>query len=345
MKKILLVKMTSMGDLIQTFPALTDATNAIPGLRFDWLADEAFEEIPRLHRSVDRVISAPFRRWKKNLRQSWSSMEFQGFFKELRNERYDMVIDAQSNLKSAFVSLLTRGKRYGLDKTSVREYGAHFLYHKKITIDRNQNHALRMRQLMADFLGYSLPPTIDYGTNLAILPVLDFPLPKKFIFVTAISSSSARLWPEPYWQEVFSEVVKAGFDIVLPWWSQEEKERMLRLKNNLSTIHMLPPLNLAQKAAVLSKAHAAISLDTGLAHMAASLSVPNVSLYGPTDARLTGTYGPSQIHLSAQGPGCRPCLKNTCAYQGASDYQPACLSSIRPQEVLSALEGLLPGAF
>lgn len=344
MKKILLVKMTSMGDLIQTFPALTDASKAIPGLRFDWLADESFKDIPLLHPAVNRVISVPLRRWKKNIGQAWSSSELQAFFKELRAHRYDMVIDAQSNLKSAIASLLARGKRYGLDKTSVREYGAHWVYHKKITIDRKQNHALRMRQLMANFLDYPLPATIDYGINKDTLPALDFALPEKFIFVTAISSANNRLWPEPFWKEVFAEVVKSGYDIVLPWWSQEEKERMLRLKNNQSTIHLLPILNLVQKAAVLSKARAAISIDTGLAHMAASLNVPNVGLYGPTNAQLTGTYGQSQIHLSAKEPSCSPCFKSTCSYQGASSYHPACLANIGSKEVLEALHSLLVSA-
>lgn len=345
MKKVLIVKMTSMGDLIQTFPALTDAANAIPGLRFDWLADEAFQEIPRLHHAVDEVISVSFRRWKKNIHKSILSQELRQFLKKLRSQRYDMVIDAQSNLKSALVSLLTKGKRYGLDKTSVREYGAHWVYHQKTTVDRNQNHALRIRKLLAATLGYELPlSTIDYGINqktLADTAPLPLILPERYIFVTAISSSNARLWPEPYWKAVFDTVEALGFDIVLPWWSSEEKERVFRLKGNSSHIHALPNLSLSQKALVLSKAAAAISLDTGLAHMAAALAVPNVSLYGPTNAKLTGTYGSQQVHVIAEEPHCSPCLKNNCTYQGESLYQPACLASITPQAVLDPLFELL----
>jgi len=344
MKKILIVKMTSMGDLIQTFPALTDAANANPGLRFDWLADEAFQEIPRLHSAVDKVISVSFRRWKKNIKQCLVSGEVSEFIKELRSKQYDMVIDAQSNLKSALVSLLTKGRRYGLNKTSVREYGAHLVYHKKIGIDRSQNHALRIRKMMAVFLNYELPSSlIDYGINRTLLAPLPggLILPPKFIFVTAIASTNAKLWPEPYWKEVFADLINSGHELVLPWWSPEEKERVLRLQDNNSRIHILPPMNLMQKAKVLSMASGSISLDTGLAHMAAALDVPNVSLYGPSSAQLSGTYGVNQIHLSAADPSCAPCLKNTCTYQGTVKYEPACLANIKPKQVLDALYPLL----
>jgi heptosyltransferase I len=343
MKKILLIKITSMGDLIQMLPALTDAANALPGIQFDWLAEESFKEIPRLHPTVDKIITLPYRLWKKGLRQGgiqWN--EIKQFLTQLRNQQYDMVIDAQSNIKSALVTLLAKGMKYGLDGKSVREYGANFAYHKKININRRQNHAERMRQLMATFLQYTKPQTpADYGINQQQLPTLDFHLPEKFIFMTAISSSRERLWPEPFWQAVISDVLLSGYEVILPWWSKEEQERVLRLKQNDPRVHLIPPLNLTQKASVLAKAVAAISLDTGLAHMAAALNIPNVSLYGPTSAKLTGTVGKKQIHLSASGPSCAPCVRTKCNYQGDSQYKPACLETITPKQVLDSFYNLL----
>lgn len=337
MQRILIVKITSMGDLIQLLPALTDAANAIPGIQFDWLVEESFKEIASLHPSINKIITLPYRRWKKNVKQAIQSGEITQFLRTLREQKYDMVIDAQSNLKSAFVSLLTKGTRYGLDKTSVREYGAHVVYHKKITISRLQNHAARMRQLMAAFLGYECPKSpADYGINIDALPGVDVQLPEKFIFLTPISSCANRLWPEPYWKAVISELLPLGYEFVLPWWSVEEKERVLRLKNNNPHVHILPSLTLLQKARVLSKAVAAISLDTGLSHMAAALNVPNISLYGPTNPQFTGAYGAKQIHLSASGLPCTPCLNMTCHYKGASQYHPACLETIKPDQVVRA---------
>lgn len=342
MKTILLVKITSMGDLIQMLPALTDASQCIPGIRFDWVVEESFQEIAQLHPSVNTIITLPYRTWKKNLKKALMSGEIGQFLRRLRNKKYDMVIDAQSNLKSATVTMLTKGRRYGLDSKSVREYGAHFAYQKQIAISRDQNHAERMRKLMANFLGYTKPETpADYGINKEALPILDLDLPEKYLFLNAICSNKDRLWPEPYWKTVINDLVESGYDIVLPWWSQEEKERMLRLKGNHQRVHLIPPLNLLEKARVLSNARAAISVDTGLAHMAAALEVPNVTLYGQTSAKLTGAYGKNQVHLSAKGPSCSPCLRMKCNYKGPTQYKPACLESIYPQQVLEAVYALL----
>jgi heptosyltransferase-1 len=342
MKRVLLVKITSMGDLIQVFPAITDAVRANPGIQFDWVADTSFQDIPRLHPAVVNVIPISTRRWKGNMLQAVKSGEIRQFVKRLRQEPYDMVIDAQSNLKSAVVTALAKGRKYGGDKTSVREYGAQFAYHETATISRQQNHGDRMRQMMAAFLGYEVPTTVaDYGIIQDNLPTLDFKLPQQFIVATPISSRPERLWPEPFWQAVMENIVQAGFDIILPWHSQEEKTRLTRLKGDNEHIQLLPPLNLAQKARVLSHARASISLDTGLAHMAAALEIPNVCLYGPTSAILTGTLGKHQIHLSASGPACAPCLKMGCHYQGESQYKPACLETITPEQVLAAFYQLV----
>jgi heptosyltransferase-1 len=342
MKKILLIKITSMGDLIQMLPALTDATRAIPGIRFDWVAEDSFKDIPGLHPSIDKIIPLPYRRWKKNLRQTLKSGELQTFLQQLRATNYDMVIDAQSNIKSAVVSLLAKGTRYGLDKTSVREYGAHFAYNHTISISRQQNHVERLRQMFATYLNYPLPSTpADYGIALQGLPELDFYIPDKFVFMTPIASVANKLWPEPYWQALIHEVTQLGYDVMLPWWSPEEKERVLRLQNQHPKIHLLPSLNLQQKAAVIARAAAAVSLDTGLSHLAAALNVPNICLYGPGDANSCGTIGYRQMHISASKPACSPCGSTRCTYTGETNYFPACMNSIQPDAVIKAFHALI----
>lgn len=341
-RKILITKITSMGDLIQTLPAITDAVKAFPGLKFDWIAEESFKEIPRLHPSVDKIITLPYRRWKKNKWQALKSGEIAEFLKVLRSERYEMIIDAQSNLKSAFVSALARGKRVGLDGKSVHEYGAHLAYHKKVRVNRKQNHAERVRQMMAAVLGYELPKTqADYGVDPANLPSLNFKLPEKFVMAIPITSASNKLWPESYWDEVIKDLVRCGYEVVLPWWSDEEKARALRLKNNSPLIHLLPILSLSEKASVLFQAKAAISIDTGLAHMAAMLNIPNICIYGSSNPDLCGTIGAKQIHLRANAPSCSPCSRAKCAYEGSSDYKPACLETIKPEQVLESFYKLL----
>lgn len=340
MKKILLVKITSMGDLIQMLPALTDAQNTIPGIQFDWLCEDSFQDIPALHPSIRKIIALPYRRWKKNIREAIRTGEIKQFLKTLRAEKYDMVIDAQSNIKSALFALLAKGPHMGLDKTSVREFGAHLFYRKTISIDRNQNHTLRMRQLLATFLNYPVPQTpYDYGIPSSYLEKIDMPLPSRFIFLTVIASMQYKLWPEENWKNIIDYLLDKGFNIVMPWWSQAEKERVTRLQNGHPKVHLLPPLNLKQKAYVLSQAQGSISLDTGLAHMAAALNIPNICLYGPNDAKFCGTMGSNQQHLTATSPDCVPCNKSRCRFieEEAYSYAP-CMKNILPEMVQQALD-------
>lgn len=339
MKKILLVKITSMGDLIQVLPALTDAQEAIPGIQFDWLCEHSFQDIPALHPAVRKIITLPYRRWKKDIINTLCSGEIKQFLKSLRAEKYDMIIDAQSNIKSAFFSLLAKGPHLGLDKNSVREYGAHLFYKKTISIDRNQNHTLRMRQLLAKFLNYSEPKTpFNYGIPVSYLEKIDTPLPSRFIFLTVIASMQYKLWPEENWSNIINYLLQQGYDIVMPWWSETEKERVTRLKNGHPNIHLLPPLNLKQKAYVLSQAKGAISLDTGLAHMAAALNIPNICLYGPNDAKFCGTMGLSQKHISAISPECTPCNKSRCRFiEDESHTYAPCMVNISIDSVLNEI--------
>lgn len=343
MKKILLVKITSMGDLIQMLPALTDAQEAIPGIQFDWLCEDSFQDIPALHPSIRKIIALPYRRWKKNIREAIRSGEIKQFLKSLRAEKYDMIIDAQSNIKSALFALLAKGPHLGLDRTSVREFGAHFFYRKTISIDRNQNHTLRMRELLAKFLNYPLPPSpYNYGIPSSYLEKVDIPLPSRFIFLTVIASMQYKLWPEENWEKIIRFLLQQGFDIVMPWWSQAEKERVTRLQNNHPKVHLLPPLNLKQKAYVLSQAKGAVSLDTGLAHMAVALNIPNICLYGPNDARFCGTMGANQQHLTATSPDCVPCNKSRCRFieEQSHTYAP-CMVNIQAEAVEKALNKML----
>src|SRR2546423_3170582 len=125
---VLIVRLSSMGDLVQTLPALTDAAHAIPGIRFDWVVDESFAQVPAWHRNVDEVMPFSLRRWRRAARQAWWSGEAGAFLKRLRARRYDAVVDVQGEFKSALAALLARGPRSGYDRRAAHEWGAHLTY-------------------------------------------------------------------------------------------------------------------------------------------------------------------------------------------------------------------------
>ena len=119
--KVLIVKTSSMGDIIHTLPAITDAMHAIPQISFDWVVEENFAEIPHWHPAVDRVIPVAIRRWRKNIIQTYRQGEWKAYKEALCNTSYDAVIDAQGLLKSALlVTRLAKGPSYGLDKHSAK---------------------------------------------------------------------------------------------------------------------------------------------------------------------------------------------------------------------------------
>src|SRR6476469_6711904 len=111
--RVLIVRLSAMGDLVQTLPSITDAKRARPDITFDWVVDESFSDVPRMHGAVERVIPSSFKRDGRGWRKAFASGEMQSFLRELRGEKYDLIVDVQGEFKSALAALLARGMRAG----------------------------------------------------------------------------------------------------------------------------------------------------------------------------------------------------------------------------------------
>jgi lipopolysaccharide heptosyltransferase I len=333
-----------MGDVVHTLPALSDAAHAIPSIRFDWAVDESFAQIPAWHRNVDTVFPIALRRWRGDLVSPTGRAEARAFLKIFRADKYDFIVDLQGEFKSAFVARLARGRRAGYDGASAREWGAHLSYGKKINVPKGAHSMRRMRRLLSQALSYSYDENlVDYGIERGRL--LPAPLQLKQPFAVFIHSTSweSKNWPEHYWRELAQIMSAAGFSIILPWGSEAERQRSLRIAGDDRNSIVLPQLSISEKASIIGSAAATVGLDTGLSHIAAALRVPSVTLYGATDPNLCGTIGVNQIQL-ASGFECVKCHETECTFANAT-FKPACFEEIRPEQVWNELQSLMAKTF
>lgn len=341
--RVLLIKTSSLGDILHLLPALSDASRALPGVRFDWVVEEAFAAVPAWHPAVDRVVTVALRRWRRQPLRFIFSDEWRRFRKQLSERRYAAVIDAQGLFKSALLGWLARGPHHGFDWRSAREPLAALSYRQRHTVARDQHAVSRLRRLLAASLNYPLATSApDFGIDRWRLPAPMTAAPY-LVFLHGTTWPSKH-WPEAYWIELARLAQQYNLAVQLPWYDAHERARARRIAAaGGSHVQILPRLDLNSLAGVLTGAVGAVTVDTGLGHLAAALGVPAVTLYGPTTPALTGVLGPHQRNLAAPFP-CAPCRRRDCRYRGGSAVTPACFGQLDPARVMAALQQQLRAA-
>ena len=288
---LLLIKTSSLGDVIHMLPAVTDASQAVPGLKIDWLVEESFAAIPTWHPAVQKVIPIAMRRWKKNLtgRSTWQ--EIAAVREALQATAYDLVLDSQGLVKSAMWALLTKGPSAGYDHQSIREPLASLFYGQRLKVSRQQHAIERNRQLTALALGYQVPTSgPDYGLKglFERLPKPEIETPANCVLGLHGTSRADKLWPVQGWIALAEALATIGRTLVLPWGNDEEHQRAMLIASHGPNVQVLPRLNLNALASIISQAEAVVGVDTGLLHLAAALSKPGLALYTATPPALTG---------------------------------------------------------
>lgn len=334
--RLLLVKLSSLGDVVHTLPAVTDAARAHPGLEVHWVVEESYRDVPALHPAVTKVIPVAIRRWRKQ----WGGAghEIVDSVQNIRAESYDVVLDAQGLIKSAIVSRVARGRHVGFDAASARERVASLGYRRGVAVAQRQHAIDRQRALFAGALGYPIPAAaIDYGVRIERGDA------SGLVLAHGTTWTNKR-WPEPFWAELARRALRRGERVTLPWGSEEEESRAHRIAALAPGAEVAHRLDLRGMIELLARSAAVVSADSGIGHLAAALGVRTLALYGPTDASLTGCRGVSVTNLSAQFV-CAPCLKRQCGYRGppvfahATRVEPACFASITPERVWQTLCG------
>lgn len=335
---VLLVKLSSLGDVVHTLPAVEDA--ARHGVTFDWVVEEDFAAVPAMHRGVRNVIRAALRRWRRPGERRLR--EVRSFGRNLRHQSYDLVIDAQGLVKSALIASCSRGRvRAGFDRTSAREPVAALFYSRRAAVATKNCHAVeRTRRLFAAAIGYDQPsenPSFGLDIQEEAEP---------YCVLVHGTTWESKHWPDAFWTHMASRVMQAGLTPILPWLSEAERRRAESVARQVDGARAVGSMPLDAVADLLTHASAVVGVDTGLSHLSAALGRPTVGLFGPTDARLTGCVGNRARNI--QGDiACAPCLRRQCRYRGEAlswrgeTVEPACFARLNPDRVWTQVEELL----
>jgi heptosyltransferase I len=291
MRRLLLVKTSSLGDVVHNLPVVSDLHARYPDLEIDWAVEESFAEIPVLHPAVSNVIPVAPRRWRKSLASRRSWREMLALRRLLQSRAYDAVLDTQGLLKSAVIARMAPGQRFGLDWSSSREPLWPF-YDVTFRVRWSLHAVERNRQLAAQALGYTPPSEVDYGIG-GVSPSVEVPTQPDGRYAVLLHATSARskLWPEHQWVKLADHLMQRGLRVVLPWGSEQEQARSERIAGLLKHATVPARLSLSEAAALLRGAQSVFGVDTGLTHLAVALGRPTVGIYCATDPAATGLYG------------------------------------------------------
>jgi heptosyltransferase-1 len=302
---ILLVKTSSMGDVVHLLPAITDLAGYFPHTVIDWVVEETFADLPRLHPALNRVIPVALRRWRREPLSGSTRREFRAFRTALKWHTYDLVIDAQGLLKSAFLAAFAKGEHVGPGFGNAREPLAALLYGRRLDVPWTLPAITANRRLVASALYLpdksSSPP--DYGLRTSPLEADWLPATPYAVLLHG-ASAAPKLWSEPEWLALGGFLAQRGLRCVLPWGNAGERERAERLVQQIPQALLAPELSLTQAARLLSGARLAVGVDSGLTHLGAALGTPVIAVFGGSDPTRTGVvamHGHYACNLGSEG--------------------------------------------
>ncbi|MDN7675957.1 lipopolysaccharide heptosyltransferase I [Burkholderia oklahomensis] len=312
-QKILIVRVSSLGDVVHNMPVIADIRRRHPDAQIDWLVEEGFADLVRLVDGVRNVLPFSLRRWRKHLGSSATWREIRAFRRRLAAERYDLVIDCQGLIKTAWVASWARGPLVGLGNRTDGagyEWPVRFFYGKRVPIAPRTHVVERSRQLVAAALGDPAPTpddSIDFGLDTRgasrALASLELNLPVPYVVFVHATSRADKQWPDDAWIALGEALVRRGASLVLPWGSDAERATSERLAKAFGAAAIVPPkLSLPAVVGLIDGAAATVGVDTGLVHIAAALKRPTVELYNFATAWRTGGYwSPDVVNLGTAG--------------------------------------------
>lgn len=305
--RVLIVKLSSLGDVIHTMPAVMDLRQRMPQVQIDWVVERSFAPLVQCCTAVQQVIPCDLRRWRRTPWSAQTRREWAAFRQALQTQAYDRVVDLQGLSKSALVSWLARltpaGERHAMARrTEGSGYEAPTRWVADVAHTQPwHSHACdRGRLLMAQVFNYALPDTVDFGLRLpAPTDQADEPVAVAPGTVALVHGTSRddKLWPFDDWVALGQRLQAQGHALALPHGNDAELARSQALAQALPGAVVWPRLALDRMLRPLSQCAGVIGVDSGPSHLAVALHLPHVQLYNFDTAWRTGP--PSVPHQQA----------------------------------------------
>lgn len=302
--RILIVKLSSLGDVVQTMPVVHDMLQQFPGAVIDWVVEEAFAPLVARVAGVRRVLPIAERRWRKSRWSAANRRERAAFHAALRQEAYDAVIDFQGLVKSALVARKARLTANGFSATYANasdacsyEWPVRFLLQRTLPMPQRIHAVARYRLLAASALGYESRGAPDYGLKAQPGERL-----RSVVFAHGTTRADNE-WPEDHWLAVADLLVAQGFRIGLPQANATERELVTRMAHRLQgQADVWPHMSLPQVMDAMATSAGVIGVDSGLSHLAVALDLPHVQIFSQPRAWRAGPVGrPHQVAVGGEG--------------------------------------------
>nr|WP_320193778.1 lipopolysaccharide heptosyltransferase I [uncultured Desulfobacter sp.] len=341
---ILIVKMSAIGDVIHTLPALNALRSHFPDARITWLVEEAAADLVVGHPSVDNVIVSKRKRWIKALFSSSfprALVKILSFIRALRETEYDMVIDFQGLLKSGVMVMLAKGKKkIGFNKGMEHAECSHLFYNHRIAPVSMEIHALKRGLMMIESLGvkadkveYKLPVTPgDRGAVLALLQKNGITAEEKIICINPQATWETKLWDNKKFADLSDRIQERyGARIVFTGGPEDRPviDTIISMTNKAG-INLAGLTTLKMLAALYEQAEVLVTTDTGPMHLGAAAGTRVVAIFGSTAPWRTGPYGSNHVVVRS-GERCSPCFKRKCEHR-------TCMRDISVDQVMSAVD-------
>ena len=329
--KILLVKLSSLGDVLHNLPIVWDLRKRLPNAQIDWIVEEAY--VPLLaplqttenFRGIDRVMPVAFRRWRKSLLSLSTWREFFAMRQLLQATTYDVVIETQGLLKSALVCALARKSDTAIvaGLGNATEYSgyeplARTFYTQSVHVPVKCHAIDRSRQVMCSAFDWPLlnrtdkPPRFYPTEFVKHLPVLSIEGLKKatdgsvmpYIVCFHSTARAAKRWPNESWVDLGKALANHGYQLIFPWGSTAERKASELIASQIPGATVPRAISIEEAYALIAHATLTIGVDTGLTHLAAVLGKPTVELYCDSPRWKTEGYWSEQIsnHGDLQQP-------------------------------------------